>query len=104
MVGLIFLLTFTFSTFQILRVVALTGLGAQLKLRSALQFRTVASLVSYLILSLWYTLINLAFQVPVEAVFGPRGFMIYWMLNFCTMAAGMYAPSLLSSSRLHSPS
>lgn len=80
------LLTFTFSIFQILHA---NGdlIGAQLNLQSALFFRTVSALVSYLAISLWYTLINLAFSVPMTRKFGHGGFMVYWMLNFCTMAA-----------------
>ncbi|MCJ1401876.1 hypothetical protein MMC11_005093 [Xylographa trunciseda] len=85
-VGLIFLLTFTFSIFQILRANA-ELIGADLNLASTLLFRFVSSITAYLFLSLSYTLINLAFGVPLNRVFGRSGFVIYWMLNACTMGA-----------------
>ncbi len=81
------LLTFTFSIFQILHVAA-TLIGGEMKLSTTLIFRAVASLGSYLIIALSYTLINLAFGVPMDRVFGGGGFVIYWMLNTCTMGAG----------------
>ena len=83
------LLTFTFSVFQILHI---NGdlLGAKLNLTSALAFRAIAALIAYLSISLWYTLINLAFGVPMTRRFGHGGFMVYWMLNFCTMGAREY--------------
>lgn len=87
MVGLIFLLTFTFSIFQILH---LNGelIGAQLNLESAVLFRLFCALSAYLIISLWFTLINLAFGIPMNRKFGHgAGFMVYWMLNTCTMAS-----------------
>ncbi|KAI9838447.1 MAG: hypothetical protein M1838_004598 [Thelocarpon superellum] len=86
MVGLIFLLTFAFSIFQTLRTVGLV-IGSKMNLRSALVFRTVNALLAYFVISLWYTLINLAFGVPMGRYFGHGGFVIYWMLNWMTMAA-----------------
>jgi hypothetical protein len=82
------ILTFAFSIFQILRTNGLV-VGAKLRLRSALIFRTIASLGAYFVLSLMYTLINRAFSVPMSGTFTEcSGFMVYWMLNWCTMAAG----------------
>jgi hypothetical protein len=81
------LLTFTFSIFQILHI---NGdlIGAQLNLQSALFFRFASALLSYLLISLWYSLINLAFGVPMNRTFGHgQGFILFWMLSFCTMAA-----------------
>jgi len=85
-VGLIFLLTFTFSIFQILRANA-ELIGADLNLVSTLLFRFVSSIMSYLLLSLSFTLINVAFGVPLNRFFGRSGFVVYWMLNACTMSA-----------------
>lgn len=81
------LLTFTYDIFLILRVTGLE-IGAQLRLRSAIVFRAVSSLGAYFIMALWYTLINLAFGVSMEGTFGKSGFVVYWMLNTCTMGAG----------------
>ncbi|KAF2728008.1 hypothetical protein EJ04DRAFT_557036 [Polyplosphaeria fusca] len=86
--GCIFLLTFTFNVFIILRGTAETY-GHILSLPSHLAFRTLASSTSYLFLSLTYTLIILAFSVPLTAHFSSRGagFMVLWMLNWFTMGA-----------------
>ena len=87
MVGMIFLLTFAFSIFNILRTSG-TVIGSKLQIRDALVFRTVIVLVSYSIISLWYTLLNLAFGVPMDRWRSlGQGFMAYWMLNLCTMAS-----------------
>ena len=99
MVGLIFLLTFAFSVFNILRAAASTSvIGIRLRIRDALVLRMVNALAAYLILALSYTLINLSFGVPMsfgEGTISPsrgnggegKGFMLYWMLSWCTMAA-----------------
>lgn len=81
------LLTFTFSIFNILHV---TGqvIGDVLKISSALLFRTIASFLSYFALALTYTLVNLAFGVPMDRKFGQGGFVVYWLLNTFTMGAG----------------
>ncbi|KAK4555587.1 hypothetical protein LTR86_007340 [Recurvomyces mirabilis] len=89
MVGMIFLLTFTFSVFQILRTNGQL-IGAKLRLSSSLCFRTAASLGTYFLLALTYTLINRAFGVPLSGKFNDgSGFVVYWMLNWSTMAAGI---------------
>jgi hypothetical protein len=80
-------LTFTFSIFQILRNAGIL-IGERLKLSSAIMFRTISSLLAYLIMALSYSLINLAYGVPLHRVYGNAGFVIFWMLNTCTMAAG----------------
>jgi hypothetical protein len=86
MVGLIFLLTFTFTVFQILHIAG-DLIGEKLSIGNAIMFRLIAALLAYLLLSLCYTLINLAFNVPMNRFYGGGGFMIYWMLNFCTQAS-----------------
>ncbi|OAK94028.1 hypothetical protein IQ06DRAFT_234970 [Phaeosphaeriaceae sp. SRC1lsM3a] len=87
--GLIFLLTFTFQFFTILRAGASTY-GHLLTLCSTLTMRTLSSLSAYLFLSLTYTLILLAFSLPLTGLFPSHpsyGFMTLWMLNFLTMTA-----------------
>ena len=39
-------------------------------------------------MSLWYSLINLAFGIPMNRFLGRGGFVVFWMLNWCTMGAG----------------
>ena len=91
MVGMIFLLTFAFSVFNILRASGMTVAGAQLRVRDTLVLRTVMALAAYFVLALWSALINLAFGVPMnygrEGRGGGRGFVVFWMLSWFTMAA-----------------
>lgn len=87
------LLTFAFSIFQILRTTG-TIIGSKLDLRSALLFRTTIALLAYLFMSLWYTLINLAFGIPMNRFLGRGGFVVFWMLNWCTMGAGEWTRHL----------
>ena len=70
------LLTFAFSIFQILRTTG-TIIGSKLDLRSALLFRTTIALLSYLFMSLWYSLINLAFGIPMNRFLGRGGFVSF---------------------------
>jgi hypothetical protein len=44
-------------------------------------------------MGLSYTLVNLAFGVPMSRRFGHGGFVVYWLLNTCTMGAGMWPSS-----------
>lgn len=88
MVGLVFLLTFAFSVFQILRASGVL-VGSRLAIRPTLYFRTVVALLSYLFIALMFTLVNLAFGVPMSRSYlGRGGFVVYWLLNTCTMGAG----------------
>ncbi|KAF2020579.1 hypothetical protein BU24DRAFT_469342 [Aaosphaeria arxii CBS 175.79] len=86
--GLIFLLVFTFNVFSILRATAELH-GHLMTLQTHIVSRTISSLASYFILSLMYTLCLLAFSIPVTGKFTPAGsgFMVLWMLNWCTMGA-----------------
>jgi len=83
------LLTFAFTVFQITRSSAVM-VGSKLNLRSTLIFRVVVSLVAYLVISRWCTLINLAFGVSTQRFLGRRGFVVLWLLNMCTMGAGAF--------------
>ena len=59
-----------------------------LNIRSTILFRTTNTLLVYLLLSLAYALVNLAFGVPLGTVYGAGGgFFVFWMLSAFTMAA-----------------
>ncbi|KAF2118072.1 hypothetical protein BDV96DRAFT_680016 [Lophiotrema nucula] len=87
--GLIFLLVFTFQIFTILRAGAET-FGHLFTLPTQLYIRTFSSLACYFFLSLMYTLVTLAFSIPLTGHYptsSGSGFMTLWMLNWCTMGA-----------------
>ncbi|KAJ7453212.1 hypothetical protein FB451DRAFT_1342589 [Mycena latifolia] len=48
---------------------------------------TFVGLIYLLILSLFYTLLSRAFQLPFDRHFGSAGFIIFWMLNWISMLA-----------------
>jgi len=81
---------------------ALEKRGLELSYLGKLALRFAPLPIAYLILSLSYSLINLAFQLPMDgngyADFGPQsGFMIFWMLNFISLGAlGMAMESMLT--------
>ncbi|KAF1841397.1 uncharacterized protein K460DRAFT_166555 [Cucurbitaria berberidis CBS 394.84] len=87
-IGLVFLLTFTFNIFTILRAGAELH-GHLFTLRTTLILRTVSSLSAYFFLALMYTLGMLAFSIPLTGHYSTSGagFMALWMLNFCMMGA-----------------
>jgi len=63
--------------------------GASLSLRSILYFRYIVGLCTYTIMALTYSLTSLAFGVPMDGYFSQGvGFMVFWMLNTCTILAG----------------
>lgn len=76
--------------------------GRRLTFISTLTLRFLPLLPVYLILSLSYSLINLAFLLPMDgnghARFGPQsGFMIFWMLNLMTLfALGLAMESMIT--------
>jgi len=88
-VGLIYLLIIAFISALLntnIRQLA-SGVERRLTLRSLLAVRLIVPLVVYFIVSLFYSLVSVAFQVSFNRVFGHAGFVIYWMLSFLGMAA-----------------
>ncbi|BGP54945.1 hypothetical protein JCM8202_003455 [Rhodotorula sphaerocarpa] len=81
---------------------AVRARGKRLKFICVLTLRFLPLLPIYVILSLSYSLINLAFQIPVNgngyANFGPQGgFMIFWMLNLVALfALGLAMESMIT--------
>lgn len=103
-IGLIYLIIISFFSFSFL--MPIHSLFFQLKkhppvrIWQILIWRIVSSLLAYVFLSLCYSLISLAFQIPFsnnpashEAGalnpnrYGKGSFVVYWMLNFVGMAA-----------------
>ncbi|KAI4293892.1 hypothetical protein K525DRAFT_291661 [Schizophyllum commune Loenen D] len=54
---------------------------------SLIHVRMITSFVAYFILSLFYSLLSLAFQVPFDRKYGHAGFVIFWMVNYVGMLA-----------------
>jgi len=89
---------FTFHL-VILSTVARLSTGLQMKLTtsSLLKIRLAVPAFGYFWFSLWYTLVNRAFQVPFNNSLGSAGFVVFWALNYITyLAVGLALESLIS--------
>ncbi|KAJ7347373.1 hypothetical protein DFH08DRAFT_159896 [Mycena albidolilacea] len=58
-----------------------------LTLGSLIRVRIATSFVAYFFISLFYTLLSRAFQLPFDRNFGSAGLIIFWMLNWVGMLA-----------------
>ncbi|GAA5927676.1 SNG1 family protein [Sporobolomyces koalae] len=96
--GLIYFVIFSFHIALFLNFArmafqgALKSKGVKLSYLGTLALRFIPLPFAYLLLSVSYSLINLAFQLPMDgngyASFGPQaGFMVFWMLNLFTLMA-----------------
>ncbi|TFL06621.1 hypothetical protein BDV98DRAFT_600637 [Pterulicium gracile] len=87
-VGLIYLVILSFMCTMI-SFGARMGSGYEFKLSisSLVRLRVATPFFMYFFISLFYSLLNLAFQVPFNRAFGASGFVIYWMLQWCGMLA-----------------
>ncbi|TFK39062.1 hypothetical protein BDQ12DRAFT_604534 [Crucibulum laeve] len=96
-VGLIYLLILSFFTVMIGNGAReASGLNRLLTFRSLIALRFLSPLVGYFFLSLFYSLLNVAFHLDLGATFGRAGFMVFWMLNWCGMlAVGLALEALL---------
>ncbi|KAJ7478646.1 hypothetical protein B0H11DRAFT_2173659 [Mycena galericulata] len=87
-VGLIYLLILSFFMVLISAAARQTsGLEHRLTLGSLIRVRLGTSFVGYFFVTLFYTLLSRAFQLPFDRRFGSGGFVIFWMLNWVGMSA-----------------
>lgn len=84
--GLIYAQIFSFHQFNFLLQIH-QYLKTKLRFRDYVVYRLMASQVNYLVLSLVYALITIAFQIPVQNCFGRAGFMVLWMFMFMFISA-----------------
>lgn len=95
-VGLLYLLIFTYF-FSVYFSQARAGLEPKLNIKNLLTLRLIAPPVFYVFLSLWISLVSLAFQVPFNLFWGKGGFPLFWLGNWATMwALGMAMETALT--------
>ncbi|CAK5283826.1 unnamed protein product [Mycena citricolor] len=63
------------------------GYDQRLKFTSVILLRFISSFVAYFIISLFYSLLSRAFQVPFPRHYGHAGFVIFWFLTWVAMMA-----------------
>lgn len=85
-VGLLYLLIFTYF-FSIYFSQARAGLEPKLNLKNLLALRLIAPPLFYVFLSLFISLVSLAFLVPFNNFWGKGGFPLFWAANWMTMWA-----------------
>ncbi|KAK6464656.1 hypothetical protein DFJ63DRAFT_311952 [Scheffersomyces coipomensis] len=86
-VGLIYMIIVTFFQFNFFVDVHKEVAQAGLKKTHFMAYRILASIISFFVISLVYSLVTLAMQVDFTKAFGRAGFMVYWMVSFLTMWA-----------------
>lgn len=84
-VGLIYLIIITLFQVNFFQEIHQYMAQLHLKIKVYLFYRFLASVFSYFILSLFYSLVTLAMQVDFTVTFGKSGFLVYWMFSFITM-------------------
>jgi len=96
-VGLIYLLILSFFIVMVSASAReVSGLDKNLTLGSIIRVRFATSFTVFFFISLFYTLLSRAFQLPFDRKFGHAGFVIFWMLNWLGMCAcGLALESLL---------
>ncbi|KAJ7174352.1 hypothetical protein C8R46DRAFT_892399 [Mycena filopes] len=97
-VGLIYLVILSFFIVLVSAGArAATGIENLLTLGSLIRVRLTTSFVAYFFISLFYTLLNRAFQLPFSRHFGHVGIVIFWMLNWSGMlAAGLALEAMVT--------
>ncbi|KAL4867646.1 hypothetical protein BDV12DRAFT_118289 [Aspergillus spectabilis] len=102
-IGLIYLIILSFFSFPFLMPVhgmLLKGNHPPLKVPHWILWRVLSSITAYFFMSLFYSLVSLAFQIPFSNspapdtisadnpnAYGKGSFVVYWMLNWVGMAA-----------------
>ncbi|CUM47199.1 uncharacterized protein AC631_05697 [Debaryomyces fabryi] len=86
-VGLIYMIIMTF--FQVNFFMDVHKSVAELKIKPIhyVIYRILSSILSFFVISLFFSLVTLAFQVDFTKAFGHSGFLVYWMITFITMWA-----------------
>lgn len=86
-VGLIYMIILTFFSFNFFSSVYTLAGKMNLKNSHMITYRVGSAIVSFLVLSFFFSLLSLAFQVDFTQAFGKGGWPIYWATNFLTMWA-----------------
>ncbi|PPR02814.1 hypothetical protein CVT26_009600 [Gymnopilus dilepis] len=97
-VGLIYQLILSFFIVMVgLSAREASGYDRNLHTRSLIVLRLISSFAAYFFISLFYALLSVAFQLPMDHRFGHAGFVLFWMLNYAGMlACGLALESMIT--------
>jgi len=84
---LYYLLMGFFVTMTAFMTREVTGLNKRIPVSSIVMLRLSCCAVAYFVLSLFYSLLNLAFKLDLSRKFGAGGFFVFWMINYLGMLA-----------------
>ncbi|CAH2355665.1 uncharacterized endoplasmic reticulum membrane protein [[Candida] railenensis] len=84
-VGLIYMIILTFFNVNFFSEIHQRVKMYGIKNHHYLLYRLLASMTSYLWLSLMYSFVTLGMQVDFTVAFGKSGFLVYWMTSWLTM-------------------
>lgn len=84
-VGLIYTIIITFFAFNFFSDIHKSVAGMGVKPVHVLIYRFCSVTITFFFMSLFYSLVTLAFQVDFGKAFGRSGFLVYWMTNYMTM-------------------
>lgn len=86
-VGLIYMVILTFFSFNFFSTVYPRTAKMNLKKHHLLLYRIGSTVCSFLVLSFFFSMVSLAFQIDFSRAFGKGGWPVYWATNFLTMWA-----------------
>ncbi|KAL7338898.1 hypothetical protein BJY59DRAFT_727317 [Rhodotorula toruloides] len=98
-VGMLYLLIFTYFV-SLFAFNARSPLESKLPLGQLIAFRLIVPVIQYIPISLFISLVTMAFKVSFHRFYGAGGFPLFWLSNFlCMTGAGMpmevaYVPPL----------
>ncbi|KAF8965752.1 hypothetical protein BDZ97DRAFT_1810828 [Flammula alnicola] len=97
-VGLIYQLILSFFVVMIAYSARdFSGLDKTMPLPKLIVLRFVSAFGAYFVISLFYSLLSLAFQLDTTRKFGHSGFLVFWMLNYVSMLSlGLALESLVT--------
>ncbi|KAI0063579.1 hypothetical protein BV25DRAFT_385006 [Artomyces pyxidatus] len=98
-VGLIYLLILSFVVTMVNYAarVDVTHIEDRLTFPALMGMRILNPIIAYFVISLFYGLLSVAFQVPFNRTFGHSGFLVYWMMSWFAMAAlGLAVESMIT--------
>lgn len=84
-VGLIYTIIITFFAFNFFTEIHKSVGQMGVKPKQILIYRFFSVVITFFFMSLFYSLVTLAFQVDFGRAFGRSGFLVYWMTNYMTM-------------------
>ncbi|EDK43843.1 hypothetical protein LELG_02022 [Lodderomyces elongisporus NRRL YB-4239] len=86
-VGFIYMIILTFFVFNFFTEAHQIAAKSGVKKPHFMLYRYLSSILTYVIISLFFGLVTLAFQVDFTVTYGKSGFLVYWCIAFLTMCA-----------------